>query len=188
MRKIVVTEFVTLDGVMQDPGGAEKNTFKHGGWSMPYWSDEFASVKNNELMASDAQLLGRVTYEGFAKAWPTMQGTGGFGAKMNSMKKYVVSTTLKTAEWNNSTIISDNVVEEITKLKNQSGGDILVAGSAKLVQFLMKNNLVDEFTLLVYPVVVGEGKRLFADAPKIDLKLVESKSFATGVILLRYTI
>src|ERR1700690_3302584 len=158
MRKIIVSEFISLDGVIEDPGGAEK--YKYGGWSMNYWDAEIAKVKSEELFASDALLLGRVTYEGFAKAWPTMKGTGEFGEKMNSIAKHVVSKTLKQAEWNNSTIINDNPAAEILKLKNQKGQDILVGGSAKLTKMLMQNNLVDDFTLLVYP-IVKSSTRLF---------------------------
>ena len=184
MRKIVVTEFMSLDGVIEAPGGAE--VYQYSGWTIPYWDSEIAVVKNDELMASDAQLLGRITYEGFAKAWPTMKGTGAFGEKMNSMAKFVVSSTLKEADWNNTTIITDHLVDEITALKTQEGGDILVAGSPRLVQFLMQNKLVDQFNLLVYPVVLGIGKRLFDGVNKTDLKLMETKSFATGVVLVRY--
>ena len=177
MRKIIVTEYLTLDGVFEEPGH----------WSFDFWSDEAAKYKYDELFSSDVQLLGRVTYEGFAKAWPTMEGTGDFGERMNSMPKYVVSTNLKSATWNNTTILSDNVVQEITKLKDQSGQHILVAGSGKLVQTLTQHNLVDEYRLMVYPLILGSGKRLFAEgADALKLQLVETKTFSTGVVVLTY--
>lgn len=184
MRKVVVSEFVTLDGVMEAPGGGEK--FEHGGWSMLYRDDEIGKVKFDELFASDALLLGRVTYQGFAKAWPTMTGTGEFGERMNSIPKYVVSTTLEEVEWNNSRLIKGNVMEEVSRLKQQPGLNILIAGSGELVQALMQHNLVDEYWLLVYPVVLGSGKRLFRDGSNTSLKLVETRMFPSGVALLRY--
>ena len=184
MRKVVVSEFVSLDGVMEDPGGAEK--FEHGGWTMPYWSDEIGKVKFDELFASDALLLGRVTYQGFAKAWPSMKDEAGFADRMNSIPKYVVSTTLEEVEWNNSRLIKGNVVEEIFRLKQQPGQNILIGGSAKLVQALMQHGLIDEYWLLVYPVVLGSGKRLFQEVSKTTLKLVETRAFSSGVALLHY--
>ena len=177
MRKVVVTEYVTLDGVFEEPGH----------WSFNFWSDESAKYKYDELFSSDAMLLGRLTYEGFAKAWPTMEGTGDFGERMNSIPKYVVSTTLKKAEWNNSTIIKDNIAEEIAKLKQKPGQDILVAGSGELVRTLMQHDLIDEYRLMVYPVVLGGGKRLFRDgSDKTVLKLIDTKSFASGIVVLSY--
>jgi len=184
MRKIIVTEFISLDGIIEDPGGAEN--YKHGGWSRPYWSDEIGKVKFDEIMTTDTHLLGRVTYEGFAKAWPDAKDTGEFGERMNNLPKYVVSTTLQKAEWKNSTIIRENVADEITQLKQQPGQDILVAGSGKLVHTLIQHNLVDEFRLLVYPIILGSGKRLFGDGDETKLKLIETKSFSSGVILVRY--
>ena len=143
--------------------------------------------KRDELFSSDVQLLGRVTYEGFAKAWPTMPDTGDFGERMNSMPKYVVSTTLTHAEWQNSTIISRHVVEEIKKLKEQPGQNILVAGSGKLVHTLLQHHLVDEFRCMVHPVVLGSGKRLFPEgSEKYTFKLIETKSFKTGIVILHY--
>jgi dihydrofolate reductase len=176
--KLVVTEFMTLDGVVEAPNE----------WSFPYWTDETGKFKLEELLATDVQLLGRVTYEGFASAWPGMErDEAGFADKMNSMPKYVVSTTLKKAEWNNSTIIKSNVVEEVSALKKQSGGDILVAGSMTLIRALMEHDLVDEYRLLTYPVVLGKGKRLFSDGMSASLKLTESRPMgSTGVVLLRY--
>src|SRR5215203_2951044 len=166
MRKVVVSEFLALDGVMEAPNE----------WSFPYWSDEIGTFKNDELFASDALLLGRVTYEGFAAAWPSRSDREGvpgtepspFADRINSMPKYVVSTTLKNADWENSTIISENVVDEISRLKQQDGMNILVAGSADLVDTLLQNNLVDELQLLVYPIVPGKGKHLFRDDSKTN--------------------
>jgi dihydrofolate reductase len=175
-----VTEFISLDGVIEDPGGAE--SFKYGGWTRSYWNDEIGKIKFAELMAADTHLLGRITYEGFAKAWPTAKGTGEFGERMNDLPKFVVSITLKNAEWKNSTIIKANVADEITKLKQQPGQDILVAGSATLVNMLIKHDLIDEYHLLVYPVVLGSGKRLFKEGSNTSLKLVETKPFSSGVV------
>jgi len=184
MRKIVVTEFLSLDGVMEGPG--PDHDFKLAGWTMAYGSPEIGKYKYDELFASDAQLLGRVTYQGFAVAWPGRKDEQGFADKMNGMAKYVVSTTLQSVEWNNSSLIQAHVVQEIERLKGLPGQDILVAGSASLVQTLMDHNLVDEYHLLVYPVVLGSGKRLFKDGSKAALKLVESRAFGSGVVLLRY--
>lgn len=182
--RVVVTEFITLDGVIEDPG--PDGPFEYAGWSMPYWGDDLGAFKFAELQAADAHLLGRVTYEGFAKAWPSRTDQQGFAEMMNSLPKYVVSTTLATVEWNNSHLIKENVAVEIKKLKQQPGRDMLVAGSSVLVQTLVKERLVDEFRLLVYPTVLGKGKRLFTEGTTAKLKLIESKSFNTGVVLLRY--
>jgi dihydrofolate reductase len=177
MRKIVATEYVTLDGVMHEPGE----------WSGPFFNDEAVKFKYDELFASDALLLGRVTYEGFAKAWPTMTGTGDFGERMNGMPKYVVSTTLKNPEWNNSHVISGNVVEAISKLKQEPGQDILLAGSGVLLHTLMEHDLVDEYRLMLHPIVLGSGKRLFENENQTKtLKLVETKPFASGIVVLTY--
>src|SRR5215203_7072393 len=153
MRRVVVSEFVSLDGVVEDPK-----------WTFQFGSEEQEQFKFDELSASDALLLGRVTYEGFAAAWPQMtEQTGEYGAMMNGYPKYVVSTTLEQAEWNNSTIIKENVSEEISRLKQQSGKDILVFGSGDLVNTLLEHDLVDEYRLMIFPVVVGSGKRLFGE-------------------------
>jgi dihydrofolate reductase len=183
MGNLVVTEFITLDGVIEDPGGAEK--FEHGGWAFKFdQGDEGGKFKVDELNASDAQLLGRVTYDGFAKAWPTMEGTGEFGEKMNSMPKFVVSSTLKNPEWNNTTVIGGDLSQEVGRLKEQFDGDILVAGSAQLVQSLLAQDLVDELRLMVFPIVLGDGKRLFADgAPPVSLQLAETRQTAAVAIL-----
>jgi dihydrofolate reductase len=184
MRKIVVSEFLSLDGVMEDPGGAEK--YQHGGWTVPYWNDELGAFKTEELFASDALLLGRVTYQGFAAAWPSMTDEAGFADRMNSNHKYVVSATLDKAEWGPASIVEGDLVEELTKFKQQPGGDILVAGSATLVQALMRHRLVDELRLEVYPIVLGAGKRLFGDDSYTKLELVSEQATSTGVLLLVY--
>jgi len=184
MRKVIVSEFVTLDGVMEDPGGAEK--FERGGWAFQFdRGPEGDKFKLDEVMASDALLLGRVTFAGFAAAWPSR--TGEFADKMNNMPKYVVSTTLQRAEWNNSKLIKNNVVGQVSELKAMPGGDILVAGSGKLVHTLMQHNLVDEYRLMVYPVILGSGKRLFQDgSDRLALRLVEAKPVGSGILILIY--
>ncbi len=181
MRQIVVSEFVTLDGVMEDPGGAEG--FDRGGWAFQFdRGPEGDELKLDEVMASDVLLLGRVTYEGFAAAWPAQ--TGDFADKFNSMSKVVVSKTLEERGWNNSTVIGGNVAEEVSALKNEQGGDILVNGSAMLVRALMEHDLVDEYRLMVFPVVLGGGKRLFADGiDKTALELVDTKPVGSVVVL-----
>jgi len=189
MRKIVVGEFVSLDGVMQAPGHSEEDReagFTQGGWTMPYWHDEIGMVMFGSMQASDAMLLGRKTYQGFAGAFAAAPAGDPFVDHMNNTPKYVVSTTLDKAEWQNSTLIKGNVVEEIRKLKQQPGKDISVSGSCQLVHTLVQNDLVDEYSLLVYPLVLGNGKRLFPNGVDTKLKLVESKTFPTGVMLLRY--
>jgi|SRR5579859_3667339 len=184
MRRVVVSEFISLDGVVEDPGGAEKS--KHGGWTWPYWSDDIGKFKNQELFAGDALLLGRRTYEGFAAAWPTMKDEWGFADRMNGLPKYVATRTLQEFSWNNSHPIKGGVAEEVAKLKTQSGEDILVFGSAMLVQELMHHGLVDEYRLLVYPVVLGGGKRLFGEDHGASLKLVDTNPFSKGVVSLTY--
>ncbi len=185
MRKLVVTEYVTLDGTMEDPGGGE--TGPYGGWSFQFWNDEAWKFKFDELFAADALLLGRVTYEGFAKAWPVQKDEVGFADRMNGLPKYVVSTTLAKAEWNNSHIIRSNVPEAVANLKQQPGQDILVAGSAKLVQTLAQHDLVDEYRLMVHPILVGGGKRIFGDRlNRKVLKLMEARPFSSGSVILSY--
>jgi dihydrofolate reductase len=183
MGDLVVTEFVTLDGVMQDPGGSGE--YERGGWAFTFdRGPEGDKFKYEELMASDAQLLGRLTYEGFAKAWPTMEGTGEFGEKMNAMPKFVVSTTLDNPEWNNTTVLKGDLAKEVEALKQQFAGDILVAGSGQLVTSLLANDLVDELHLMVFPILLGDGKRLFANAEATKpLKLVESRQTGAVAIL-----
>lgn len=174
---------MSLDGVFEDPGGSEK--FKYGGWTMPFINDEFMNFKMEELKGTDILLLGRITYQGFAEAWPKRSGDE-FSDKFNSMPKYVVTDTLLEAAWNNSHIIKGDVVDEIKKLKQGEGGDIVVHGSGMLARFLLDNKLVDEISILLYPVILGIGKKLFEGTTKTDLKLVESRSLKTGVVLLRY--
>jgi len=183
MGRIVITEFVSLDGVMEDPGGAEG--FEHGGWTFEIGQgDEGAKFKLDETFGSDALLLGRVTYEGFADAWPERDGE--FADKFNTMPKYVVSSTLKDPEWTNSHVLAGDLVEEITKLKGEVGGDIVVHGSATLAQGLLENDLVDEVRLMVFPVVLGSGKRLFAPGSRRGLRLADSSTTSTGCVILRY--
>jgi dihydrofolate reductase len=184
MGRIVVTEFVSLDGVMEAPGGGED--FKYAGWTFEIErGDEGNKFKLDETMSSEALLLGRVTYEGFARAWPSREGE--FADKFNTMPKYVVSSTLKEPEWNNSTVLQGDVAEEVAKLKQEQEGDIVVHGSARLVQSLLEHDLVDELRLMVFPVVLGTGKRLFGETTeKKPLRLVESKVVGDGVSILVY--
>jgi dihydrofolate reductase len=183
MGKLVVTEFITLDGVIEAPGGGEP--FERGGWAFKFdQGAEGGAFKMAELMDADAQLLGRRTYEGFAKAWPTMEGTGEFGEKMNGMPKFVVSSTLEAGDWNNTTILRGDLATEVTALKERFDGDILVAGSAQLVQGLIAADLVDELHLMVFPIVLGAGKRLFTDGPdQHGFSLVETMQPGDVVIL-----
>lgn len=174
MRKLIVTEFLSLDGVMENPS-----------WTFPYWNDEIAAFKGEETEGhSDALLLGRVTYEGFAAAWPNSQDLG--ASYFNGVRKYVVSKSLDKAEWNNSVIIRDNVYDEIARLKQQDGQAITVHGSAMLAQSLIQQGLVDTIRLLVYPVVIGKGKRLFDENTTAKLTLVESRPVGGGVLGLIY--
>ena len=188
MARLVVTEFVSLDGVMDDPGGSEGT--KHGAWTFQFdRGAEGDKFKLDELHASDAQLLGRVTYQGFAKAWPTIKDEQGFADKMNSMRKYVVSTTLSDDEatWDNTVVIRGDVADEVAKLKAEPGGDIVVHGSCSLVHFLAEHGLVDEYRLMVFPIVLGSGKRLFADTSDATrLALTECGTAGDGVLLLTY--
>ena len=174
MGKLVVSEFVSVDGVFEDPGGAEG--YEHGGWTFEYDRGEDGDAfKLNEVMEAQVQLLGRVTYEGFAAAWPSREGP--FADKLNNDPKYVVSTTIEDPEWENTKVISGNVVEEISTLKDETEGLILVAGSGTLVQTLLEANLVDELRLMVFPTILGRGKRLFPDGiDRLKLKLAESKT------------
>jgi dihydrofolate reductase len=182
--RIVVTEFVSLDGVVEDPGGSEN--FKYGGWSFEISrGDEGDKFKLDEAFASDALLLGRVTYEGFAAAWPSRDGE--FADKFNSMPKYVVSSTLKDPSWNNSTVLDGDLAEEVAKLKEQVDGDIVVHGSVQLVQALIEHDLVDELRLMVYPVVLGSGKRIFGQTSnKKTFRLADTKLVGDGVAILVY--
>jgi dihydrofolate reductase len=184
MGRIVVTEFQSLDGVVEDPGGSED--FRHSGWSFEIdRGPEGDQFKLEETMASDALLLGRVTYEGFADAWPQREGE--FADKFNSMPKYVVSTTLASPTWTNTTVLSGDAAEEASKLRDQIGGDIVVHGSCTLAQTLIEHDLVDRLHLMVYPVVLGTGKRLFGEtSDKKQLRLADSKIVGDGVLILVY--
>jgi dihydrofolate reductase len=187
MGRIVVTEFMTLDGVIEAPGGGED--FEHAGWSFEFnRGDGGDRFKFDELMAAGAQLLGRVTYEGFAKAWPSMTDEAGFAEKMNGMPKYVVSETLSddAADWNNSTVIRGDVAGEVSKLKREVDGDVLVAGSAQLARTLAEQDLVDEYRLMVFPIVLGSGKRLFGDgSAKTKLRLIDSRAVGPDGVLVQ---
>jgi dihydrofolate reductase len=190
MRKIIVSEFVSLDGVMQAPGGAEEDTdggFAYGGWTGPYWHDDIGANFFEEINQADTLLLGRKTWQTHAEAFEPAPADDPFASLLNNLHKYVVSTTLKSADaWRNSTIINENVVNEIRKLKEQPGKDIYIDGSSVLVHTLAQANLVDEYSLLVFPIVLGSGKKVFPDGFYTGLKLIESKAFPSGVILLRY--
>jgi dihydrofolate reductase len=179
VRKLVVSEFITLDGVIEDPS-----------WTSPFSGEEQNKFKFDELAAAGALLLGRVTYEGFAEAWPQMEEeTGEYGAWMNGYPKHVASTTLQEPlEWNNSRLIEGDVAEQVSELKQGSGGgDILVFGSGELAKTLTQNDLVDEYRLMIFPVVVGTGKRLFDEGTDTKtMKLVDTKTFGSGVVVLTY--
>ena len=184
MGRIVVTEFVSLDGVIEDPGGAEG--FKYGGWSFEIpRGDEGDKFKLDEAFNSEALLLGRVTYDGFADAWPEREGE--FADKFNNMPKYVVGSKADAGRWNNTTVLEGDPVEATRRLREQHDGDIVVHGSAQLAQTLLDHDLVDELRLMVYPVVLGDGKRLFGPTgDKKTLRLVDSRAVGDGVLILRY--
>jgi dihydrofolate reductase len=176
MRRIVASEYVTLDGIMDDLDL----------WYGPFWSEEASNFKRHELFASDTLLLGRGTYEEFVTFWPTAQGMGDYGERMNSLPKYVASTTLDTVEWN-ARLIRGSVVDAVSELKRQPGQDVLVFGSGQLLDTLMQHNLIDEYRLLVHPFIAGSGKRLFREGSKKRvLKLVETTPFSSGVVALTY--
>jgi dihydrofolate reductase len=181
--RIVVTEFLSLDGVMEAPGGED---FKYKGWSFEFdRGEEGNQFKLDETLESEALLLGRVTYEGFAAAWPSREGD--FADKFNSMPKYVVSSTLENPEWNNTTVLKGDVVAEVSKLRDAQDGDVYVHGSCQLAQTLIEHDLVDELHLMVFPVVLGTGKRLFGEtSDKKPLRLVDSKTVGDGVAILVY--
>ena len=184
MGRIVITEFVSLDGVMEDPGGSED--FEYGGWSFEYErGDEGDKFKLDETMASDALLLGRVTYEGFADSWPQREGE--FADKFNDMPKYVVSSTLTDPDWKNTTVIDGDLADAVAKLRESHDGDVVVHGSAQLAQALIENDLVDEVRLMVFPVVLGKGKRIFGEtSAKKPLRLSDTKTVGDGVAILVY--
>jgi len=175
-RTLAATLFMTLDGVVEAPDK----------WSFPFWSDETGKFKSDELHATDALLLGRVTYEGFAAAWPGRKDEEGFADRFNSMPKYVASKTLKKLEWNNSHLIKGDLAAEVSKLKQQPGHDIVIHGSPTLIRSLLPHDLIDEYRLLVYPIVLGRGKRLFDETSQAKLKLAESETFSKGVVKLVY--
>jgi dihydrofolate reductase len=184
MGRIVVTEFISLDGVVEDPGGGD---FKYGGWSFEFErGPDGDAFKLDEARASEALLLGRVTYETFAGAWPSREGE--LADKLNSMPKYVVSSTLTVPEWTNSTVLrGDDLVEAVSKLKREADGDVVVHGSVQLAQTLIEHDLVDELRLMVFPVILGTGKRLFGDpGEKKTLRLVDSSVVGDGVVILTY--
>jgi dihydrofolate reductase len=185
MGQLVVTEFVSIDGVFEDPGGAEG--YEHGGWTFEYdRGTDGNQYKLDELMTAEIQLFGRITYDGFAKAWPSREGD--FADKINQGRKYVASTTLKDPEWENTTVISGDVAQEIAKLKAETQGQILVAGSAALVGTLLANDLVDELRLMVFPTVLGRGRRVFPDGiDRLKFRLVETRPVGPdGVLVLTY--
>lgn len=175
MGKVIVSEFVSLDGVVENPS-----------WTAPYWSDQIGEYKYAELFASDALLLGRVTYQGFAEAWPDRTDEQGYADRMNNFPKVVASTTLSELAWTNSSLLKGDVAAAIARLKQDTDLSYLVFGSGTLVQTLIEHDLVDEYRLLVYPVVLGSGQRLFGNGRKASLKLTETKSFSTGVVALHY--
>jgi len=175
--RLVATEYLSFDGVFEEPGH----------WSRPFFNDEAAKFKWDELQASDALLLGRKTYDGFAASWPNMEGTGEFGVKMNTMTKYVVSSTLNKPEWTGSKVVKGDVAEEIRQLKKEPGHDLLLSGSAKLFNALMQENLIDIYRFMVHPIVLGKGKRLFAEADgQRVLELAETKRFSSGIVIMEY--
>jgi dihydrofolate reductase len=190
VRKLIVAEFISLDGVIQAPGGADEDTeggFIHGGWTQPYWHDDIGAHFFEAFSQADALLLGRKTWQGHGGAFEPLPAGDPFGDAMNGIHKYVVSTTLKdTSAWRNSTLINGNVVEAVRQLKEQPGKNILVDGSSMLHRTLSENDLVDEYALHVYPVVLGNGKQLFSGDKRINMKLVNSEVLPTGVIYQYY--
>jgi dihydrofolate reductase len=187
MRRVVAAEYVTLDGVMQDPGGVGE--IEHGGWSNAYFNDELAKYQSEQLFASDALLLGRVTFKGFAAAWPAMEATEGeFAIRMNTLPKFVVSRSLKEPlEWN-GTLLKGELAAEVARLKQRPGQDILIYGSGEVVNALLPHNLIDEYKLMIFPVVLGSGKRLFRDlADSTALRITSTKTTGTGVVVLNYS-
>jgi dihydrofolate reductase len=185
MRKVVAAEYLTVDGVMTDPGGVGE--IERGGWSTAYFNDELAEYQSEQLFASDALLLGRVTFEGFAAAWPSMEETEGeFAVRMNTLPKFVASRSLhEPLPWN-GTLLKGDLADAVAKLKEQPGQDILIYGSGQLVEVLHARGLIDEYRLMVFPVTLGDGKHLFREGTKADLKLTDTKTTGTGVLMLTY--
>ena len=190
MRELIVAEFITLDGVIQAPGGANEDTeggFQHGGWTRAFWHDDIGAHFFQAMTQADALLLGRKTWQIHGGAFEPMAAGDPFGDVMNNVRKYVVSTKLQSASaWRNSTLIRDNVVESVRQLKQQPGKNILIDGSSVLIQTLAQNDLVDEYSLHLYPLVLGGGKRLYPEGKRLNLKLVESSALPTGVVFMRY--
>lgn len=174
--RLVATEYISLDGVFEEPGH----------WSFPYFDEQAANFKQEELNEADAQLLGRKTYEGFAAAWPTMEGTGDFGVRMNAMPKYVVSSTLENATWTNTQVLRGEVLAEVRRLKEQPGRDLLLAGSAQLFNALMRANLIDVYRFMLHPIVLGSGRPLYAPGERRPLELVSSQATGRGILILEY--
>jgi dihydrofolate reductase len=190
VRKIIVHEFITLDGVMQAPGGPDEDTeggFVHGGWTLPYWHDDIGAHISQAMDRADTLLLGRKTWQTHGGAFESMAAGDAFGDAMNAFRKVVVSTTLTSAQaWRNSTLISRDVIEQVRHLKRGSGKDILIDGSSVLIHSLADNDLIDEYRLHVYPIVLGSGKRLFPAGKRFNLRLAESRALPTGVVFLQY--
>lgn len=186
MRNVVAAEYVTIDGVMQDPGGVGE--IEDGGWTVPYFTDELAKLQHDQLFASDALLLGRETFEGFAAAWPTMEETeGDFAVRMNTLPKHVASRTLTDPLPWNGTLLAGEVVEAVANLKQQPGQDILIYGSAEIVNTLLAVDLIDRYQLMVFPVTLGAGKRLFrGEGSMKTFRLTETTTTSTGVAVLVY--
>lgn len=186
MGKLIVSEFITLDGVIEAPGG-DQSLDERSGWSIPYFNEETATFKLADLQESDALLMGRVTYQLHAAAWPSMTDEEGFADLMNGLPKYVVSTTLEQVTWNNSRLIRGNIADEVKKLKQAVRRTLLIEGGSDLVNVLMQHDLIDEYRLLVHPIVLGKGKRLFQEgSQKQDLRFIEAKPFGTGVVALTF--
>jgi dihydrofolate reductase len=191
MRMLRVIEFLSLDGVMQAPGAAEEDTeggFRHGGWQRPYFDDVLGATAAEGMTATDTYLFGRKTYEGMAAYWPTVSDDDPYARSLNGTPKYVASRTLQSVEWQNSTLIKGDVAQEVTKLKQRPGQNIAVLGSGELVQTLVEHDLVDEYFLGVFPIVLGGGKRLFRKADQVvkRLRLTDSKATSTGGVILIY--
>ena len=191
MRKLVVGTFLTLDGVMQAPGGPDEDRdggFEHGGWSVKHWDEMMGGIMDEQIQPMDTLLLGRKTYQIFAAHWPRVTDPNDpVATKLNSARKYVVSRTLREAEWKNSSLISRDVAANVARLKEQAGGEIQVTGSGNLIQTLLKHDLIDEFRLWTFPVMIGSGKRLFGDGTIPGaLRLVDTKVSTTGVVIQRY--
>lgn len=187
MSKLIVTEFVSVDGVMEAPGG--EPGYAHGGWTTLFpFDDEQGAYKLQEALEAEALLLGRVTYQGFAAAWPERDDPQGFAAKLNRMPKYVVTSTLNDLEWHNSTALRGEAADEVARLKERGGGPLLVYGSRTLVHALYEHDLVDEYRLMVFPLVLGSGRRLFPDdaGDKRTLRLTDTRTFSNGVTALTY--